>query len=265
MPKDCNWPTEVLFAVQVVTLMDERGIKIDVLHYTTLITACGAVGNTDRAFRLFQDLKLSKQRPDSQVRCCFCLATTLAFRRAFFSQILPNMLRRMFRPGDRPAILQPGCRTAAALSAPRPSAPAVVDAPTLPPPPQAYGALIAAFASAVQRDVRVSSDKREQLVLLERAMLKVEDASRGNAMMLELPVWNALIALAARSGQLDRAFQVVDMMSAKGVKADATTYGTLIDACVAAKEEDMARRLYVKAIAEVRGGCRPGMHAIADA
>lgn len=181
----CAKAKDLKTALAVVTLMDERGIKIDTLHYTTLISVCSSVGNVDRALRLFQDLKLAKQRPDSQ----------------------------------------------------------------------AYGALFAAFANAIERDIRVNSDKREQLVLLERAFHMVDDASNSH-LLLEVPVWNSLITLAGRSNQLDRAFQVIDMMQVKGLKPDSTTYGALMTACIRAKESEMALRLYKKALSEGHTGSR---------
>ena len=59
---------------------------------------------------------------------------------------------------------------------------------------------------------------------------------------------------AGRSGQLGRAFQVLDRMAAHKVLPDAKTYGALLEACVQAGRQELALKVFSHAIKEVGGG-----------
>jgi pentatricopeptide repeat protein len=100
----------------------------------------------------------------------------------------------------------------------------------------------------------VATSRKEQLVILERVLHCLEEALNGH-MKLNAHVWNSVIHVAARSQQLQRAFQVLDQMQAAGVAADEHTYGSLIEACVLAKEPELALRLFENALREVGRCC----------
>jgi len=67
------------------------------------------------------------------------------------------------------------------------------------------------------------------------------------------PVFNSLLVCAGRSGQLERAFEVLDMMADRGVRPDAVTYGSLIEACVLASRQELAIKIFNSALREVGG------------
>ena len=60
----------------------------------------------------------------------------------------------------------------------------------------------------------------------------------------DAPIWNGLITLAGRAGQLQRAFQVLEDMQASSCKPNARTFAALIDACSRAENTEMALRVY---------------------
>jgi pentatricopeptide repeat protein len=108
-----------------------------------------------------------------------------------------------------------------------------------------YGALIAACAKSIRAR---SSDMREQLVVLERAFQVLQQALDGGV-HLETPVWNALLICAGRCRQLQRCFEVLDLMTAAGVPSNDITFGSLIEAAVLSGEIDMAQRVFARAMA----------------
>lgn len=109
---------------------------------------------------------------------------------------------------------------------------------------QVYATLISACSEQIA--ATPLSDRRTQLVLLERAFSLVEgmQASRINP---DAPVWNALVTAAGRAGQLQRSFDVLDDMLQSGVRPNARTYGSLIDACARTGDKELALRVYGKA------------------
>lgn len=113
------------------------------------------------------------------------------------------------------------------------------------------GALIATCAEAMKRDLTVVHERKEQFVLLERAFQYVADAEAAGV-VLQAPVWNSLMVCAGRSGELNRAFEVLQMMQQRGIPAGATTYGSLIESCVCARQPDKALRVFEVAMAKVR-------------
>jgi pentatricopeptide repeat protein len=115
---------------------------------------------------------------------------------------------------------------------------------------QVYGALVAACAEAMQREVSVVHERKDQYVLLERAFGLVDEAE-ATGMQPGVPTYNALLVCTGRSGQLGRAFQVLDMMTARGVTPDALTYGSLIEACVQANRQELAFKIFNNALREV--------------
>ena len=68
---------------------------------------------------------------------------------------------------------------------------------------------------------------------------------------LQVPVYNSLLVCAGRSGQLGRAFEVLDMMADRGVRPDVLTYGSLIEACVLASRQELALKIFNNALREV--------------
>ena len=74
------------------------------------------------------------------------------------------------------------------------------------------------------------ADRRNQLVLLERAFELVE-SMYDHHVRPDTAVWNALISVAGRAEKLQRAFDVLDEMISHGEKPNARTYSALIDAC----------------------------------
>lgn len=109
---------------------------------------------------------------------------------------------------------------------------------------QVYATLISACSEQIA--ATPLSDRRTQLVLLERAFALVEGmhAARINP---DAPVWNALVTAAGRAGQLQRSFDVLEDMLASGVRPNARTYGSLIDACARTGDKELALRVYGKA------------------
>ena len=81
---------------------------------------------------------------------------------------------------------------------------------------------------------------------------------------LQAPAFNSLLVCAGRSGQLGRAFEVLDMMADRGVRPDAMTYGSLVEACVMASRQELALKIFHNALREVNrsgiggGGGREG-------
>jgi pentatricopeptide repeat protein len=65
---------------------------------------------------------------------------------------------------------------------------------------------------------------------------------------------------AGRSGELNRAFEVLTMMQQRGMAADAATYGSLIESCVCAGQPEKALRVFEVAMAKVRAS--PGAEAL---
>lgn len=93
------------------------------------------------------------------------------------------------------------------------------------------------------------ADRRNQLVLLERAFELVESMDDLHVRP-DAAVWNALISVAGRAEKLQRAFDVLDEMISKGEKPNARTYSALIDACARSGEKDVALRIYKRAMME---------------
>ena len=60
----------------------------------------------------------------------------------------------------------------------------------------------------------------------------------------DAPIWNGLITLAGRAGQLQRAFQVLADMQTHACKPNARTYACLIDACSRTENMEMALKVY---------------------
>ncbi|KAI8105889.1 hypothetical protein M9434_000468 [Picochlorum sp. BPE23] len=93
------------------------------------------------------------------------------------------------------------------------------------------------------------ADRRDQLVLLERAFELVE--SMGSiGIRPDAAVWNALISVAGRAGKLQRAFDVLDQMISQSEKPNSRTYVALIDACAKTGDQDLALRVYKRAMME---------------
>jgi pentatricopeptide repeat protein len=93
------------------------------------------------------------------------------------------------------------------------------------------------------------ADRRNQLVLLERAFELVDSMSDLNVRP-DAAVWNALITVAGKAEKLQRAFDVLDEMISKGEKPNARTYVALIDTCARTGDQDLALRIYKRAMME---------------
>lgn len=114
---------------------------------------------------------------------------------------------------------------------------------------QVYTTLVSACAEQI--GATHATDRRTQLVLLERAFALV-DTMESSRIQLDPPLWNALVTAAGRAGQLQRAFDVLEQMMSRGVRPNARTYASLIDACARNSDKDLALRVYHKALRE---GC----------
>ncbi|KAJ9522973.1 hypothetical protein QJQ45_023772, partial [Haematococcus lacustris] len=115
------------------------------------------------------------------------------------------------------------------------------------------GALVAAFAEAMRRELTVVHERRDQYVLLERATTILQEAQEAGVRLNTVP-WNSLLVCAGRCGQLKRAFDVLEQMQAAGQVPDVFTYGGLMEACVQAGRHKLALRLFDRAISEASMG-----------
>jgi len=111
---------------------------------------------------------------------------------------------------------------------------------------QVHNVLLSTCAEAMKIG---NLERREQLVLLERAFHLFEDMEATN-LQPDTSNWNALICCAARSGQLMRAFEMIERMQLNGCIPDVFTYSVLIDACGKARNKDLALKVYKRAMKE---------------
>lgn len=170
----CAYGRDLTRALEILELLDALRVKKDAKLLTSMINVCASVGNAERAFKFFSDVKQEfPQQVDGKV----------------------------------------------------------------------YGSVVAACAEAMLREVSVVHERKDQYVLLERAFQVVLDAEKCSV-PLEIPVYNSLLVCAGRSGQIGRAFEVLDMMLARGLRPDAITHGSLIEACVQAKRKDLALKIF---------------------
>lgn len=109
---------------------------------------------------------------------------------------------------------------------------------------QVYATLISACSEQIS--ITSQSDRRTQLVLLERAFSLVENMQSAR-MPTDAAVWNALVTASGRAGQLQRAFDVLEEMLAAGLRPNGRTYSSLIDACARTGDKELALRVYAKA------------------
>ncbi len=109
---------------------------------------------------------------------------------------------------------------------------------------QVYATLVSACSEQIA--ITPQSDRRTQLVLLERAFSLVQTMQSAR-MPTDAAVWNALVTASGRAGQLQRAFDVLEEMLAAGLRPNARTYGSLIDACARTGDKELALRVYAKA------------------
>lgn len=112
-----------------------------------------------------------------------------------------------------------------------------------------YSAVVKACAEQIDR--LPASERRKQLVLLERAFALIDDLKCAR-IPTDAAVWNALVTAAGRAGQLQRAFNVLEDMLGSGTRPNDWTYASLIDACARAGDKALALRVYRKA---QREGC----------
>jgi len=110
-----------------------------------------------------------------------------------------------------------------------------------------YGALVSACAEAMQRELSVAHERKDQYVLLERAMNLVEQAE-SSGIIIGAPVYNSLLMCAGRAAELARAFEIFDHMVSRGFPPDAFTFGSLIEASVTAGQPELAHKIYLSAL-----------------
>lgn len=146
---------DVETATSVVSVMGVRGVPLDVVHRTTLVAGAARAVNLGAAFRHYAE----------------ALAAAAAEAAA-----------------EREAAAAPGGAAAGAAPAPRGrgraggATGARLDG-------WVYGALIAACAAGIKA---AANDRKEQLVLLERAFGVLDDAAAAKV-HLDAPAWNALL------------------------------------------------------------------------
>lgn len=112
---------------------------------------------------------------------------------------------------------------------------------------QVYATLVSACAAQIS--ATPASDRRSQLVLLERAFGLIDNMDKLR-IQPDAAVWNALVTAAGRGGQLQRAFSVVEEMIGRSSRPNGRTYAALIDACARGGDKEMALRVYKKALRE---------------
>ena len=110
---------------------------------------------------------------------------------------------------------------------------------------QVYATLVSACTAAISR-LTSQSDRRKQLVLLERACDIVDEMVR-SPVPTDAAAWNALVTAAGRAGQLQRAFAVLEDMFARGCRPNERTYASLVDACARCGDKELALRVLKKA------------------
>lgn len=72
--------------------------------------------------------------------------------------------------------------------------------------------------------------RRQQLVLADRAAGLLNLLPQ-TGRIADTPLWNSIIECVAFSGQLTRALQLLDDMSAEGCRPDSRTFVALLTAC----------------------------------
>jgi pentatricopeptide repeat protein len=72
--------------------------------------------------------------------------------------------------------------------------------------------------------------RRQQLVLVDRAFSLLSILEKYN-LKPDRPIWNSLIQCAGLSGQLTRAFRLLDSMTSSGYKPNSVTFLCLITSC----------------------------------
>jgi len=112
-----------------------------------------------------------------------------------------------------------------------------------------YGALLACFSEAMQREPKVAHERKDQYVLLEKAFSVIKDAQDNNV-RLNAIAWNSVLCCAGRCGQLQRAFEVLETMQSQGIQPDVVSYGSLIEGCIQAGRPEVAMRLFERAMSE---------------
>lgn len=174
----CATARDYARALEVLDLIDLLRMKKDAKLMTSMINVCASIGNAERAFKYFADIKAEY--------------------------------------------------------------PLQVDG-------KVYGSLIAACAEAMLREMSVVHERKDQYVLLERAFQVAADAEKAG-LNLEAPIFNSLLVCSGRSGQIGRAFEVLDMMVERGIRPDALTHGALIEACVQVGKKDLALKIFNSAL-----------------
>jgi len=112
---------------------------------------------------------------------------------------------------------------------------------------RAMSALVSAYAASVRRQGPSATDRRTQLVLLERAFQLRDDLVEMN-MTPDAVMWNTLITLAGRAGQLQRALDTVSEMEASHCMPDEFTFATIINACTLANKPQLGLKVYERAM-----------------
>lgn len=107
--------------------------------------------------------------------------------------------------------------------------------------------LIDACAREIIQRLGSGKDRRTQLVLTERAFQVFSDGV-ASGVKADLPMWNALLNVAGRSGKLDQAIGVMEKMQMSGQKPNDRTFSTLIAACKRAGQAEMALSVYQTAM-----------------
>lgn len=72
------------------------------------------------------------------------------------------------------------------------------------------------------------------------------DNAAASAEGLDVVGYNTLIKTYAQAGQLQRCFEILEEMAARGIRKSEPTYGILLDACVSSGAIDRAKELFVE-------------------
>ena len=112
--------------------------------------------------------------------------------------------------------------------------------------------MVGALATMCAKKLKSSKkeDRRTNLVLMERASNLIRDLEHFG-IAPDTRMWNIFVVCAGRAGQLQRAFDTLQEMQERNVRADSVTYTALIDACAKSQSRDLGLRIYDLALDKV--------------
>lgn len=110
-----------------------------------------------------------------------------------------------------------------------------------------FSSLVRCCASALTNK---NSSRREELVILDRAINILNDLKEYN-IKADITLWNGLVTCCAKAGQLQKTFEIIQLMEDNNCKPDSFTYTSLIHACTNVEEREVALKIFSKALKDV--------------